>query len=91
VSTKKFAIKTTINAVALIVLTILMCVVFANTVITNDIALGQMNNSNEAYLLMAYYNHVRTTMSIVYSCLSAFIVGSVIYDIYKFTKNKGEI
>lgn len=90
-STKKFAIRMIINIVALIILTVIMCFVFANTVITNDIALGQMNNSNEAYLLMTYYNQVRTTMSIIYSCMSALIVGSIIYDIYKFTKNKGEI
>lgn len=89
-SNKSFAIKMIINVVTLVILTVIMILVFQNTVITNDIALGQMSNSDEAYLLMEHYNRVRTSVSVGYSCISALIVGTTIYDIYKFMKNKGE-
>lgn len=89
-SNKKFAIKITINVITLIILTVIMLLVFENTVVTNDIALGQMNNSDEAYLLMEYYNRVRTIVSTAYGCISGIIVGATIYYIYNFIKNKGE-
>lgn len=90
-SANKFAIRMIIKAVIIVAIAIIMCLVFQNTIITNDIALGQMSNSDEAYLLMEYYNKVRTTTSIACSSISTIIVGSIIYDIYKFTKDKGEI
>ena len=89
-SYKRFAIKMIINAIALIVLSSIMLFVFENTIVSNNIALGQMNNSDEAYLLMEYYNNIRGVASIVYSLISAIIVGSTAYDIYQFTHNKGE-
>jgi hypothetical protein len=49
-----------------------------------------MSNSDEAYLLMEYYNNIRGVSSIAYSLMSAVIVGSTAYDIYKFTHNEGE-
>lgn len=89
-SNKKFIIKIVINAVALIVFTLITFLIFENTVITNDIALGQMNNSNEAYILMEYYNRIRTIASSVYGGICAYIAGITIYDIYNFVNNKGE-
>ena len=49
-----------------------------------------MSNSDEAYLLMEYYNRIKTIVSVIYSCISALIVGTAIYDIYNFIKKKGE-
>lgn len=89
-SNKRFVIKMIINAVALMISTLIMFLIFENTVITNDIALGQMNNSNEAYLLMEYYNRIRTIASSVYGGICAYIAGITIYDIYNFVNNKGE-
>ena len=95
-SNRKFVIRMIISAVVLLVCTVVMLLVFENTVITNDIALGQMSNSNEAYLLMEYYNRIRIVASIVYSCVSALIIGIATYNICKFiktkiqTKNEGE-
>ena len=90
-STNKFATNMIVKAIALVVIIIIMCFVFQNTIITNDIALGQMNNSDEAYMLMEYYNQVRSTTSIAGGGISAIIVGSILYDIYKYTKNEGEM
>ena len=89
-SNKKIAIKITINILFLVILTAIKFFVYENTIITNDIALGQMNNSDEVYLLMEYYNRVRATISTGYNFISALIIGTTIYDIYKFMNNKGE-
>ena len=89
-SHKRFAIKMITKAIALIVLSSMMLFIFENTIISNNIALGQMSNSDEAYLLMEYYNNIRGASSIAYSLMSAVIVGSIAYDIYKFTHNEGE-
>lgn len=61
-------------------------------IITNNIALGQMENSNELYLLMEIYNRVKPFVSIIYGCITTGFVGTTIYDTYKFIQkeNKGE-
>ena len=89
-SSKKLKIKIIVNVITILILTLVLRLVLENTVITNDIALGQMTNSDEAYLLMEYYNKVRTTVSMAYGCMSAIIVGTTVCDIYKFKNNKGE-
>lgn len=89
-NTKKFAVRMIVNVVTLVILTILVLLIFENTIITNDIALGQMSNGDKAYLLMEYYNKIRIITSSVYGCISTLIIGIIVYDIYKFTENKGE-
>lgn len=87
---KRFIIKMVIRAIAFIILTLIVSLLFENAIITNDVALGQMSNSDEAYLLMEYYKRIKTIVSVIYGCISAFIVGTTVYDIYKFIKKKGE-
>ena len=89
-SEKRFALRIIANALILIGITILTACIFNNTIITNDIALGQMANSDEAYLLMEQYNSIRNITIVSYGWLVAIIVGTTIYDIKKFTTNKGE-
>lgn len=79
-----------VKVVVFIILTLTVSLLFENAIITNNIALGQMSNSDEAYLLMEYYNRIKTIVSVIYSCISALIVGTAIYDIYNFIKKKGE-
>ena len=87
---KSFIIKMLIYAAVLITITVIMFLVFEDTIITNDIALGQMSNSDEMYLLMEYYRRVRIGVSTTYGCISTFIIGAIIYNIYNFIRKKGE-
>jgi hypothetical protein len=62
-------------------------------IITNELALTQMENSNELYMLMESYNKLRPILSIVYGLIASVFVGTTIYDIWQFIKtktNKGE-
>lgn len=92
-STKTFIIKTTIKILIYAIISTIALSLLSTPIITNELALGQMENSNELYLLMETYNKVRPFISIIYGCITALFVGTTIRDIYKFIKtkkNKGE-
>jgi hypothetical protein len=92
-STKKFIIKTTIKVVSYAIFSTIALSLLTNPIITNELALGQMQNSNELYLLMETYNKVRPFISIIYGLITAAFACTTISDTYKFIKtktNKGE-
>jgi hypothetical protein len=92
-TTKKFIIRTFIKIIIYAIISTIALSLLTNPIINNELALGQMENSNELYLLMDTYNRVRPFISIIYNLLTVFFAGTVIYDIYKFIKtktNKGE-
>ncbi len=92
-STKKFIIKTAIKILIYAIISTIALSILTNPIITNELALGQMENSNELYLLMAIYNKVKPFISIIYGLITVLFAGTAIYDTYKFIKtktNKGE-
>lgn len=92
-NTKKFIIKTATKIVIYAIISTIALSLLTNPIITNELALGQMENSNELYLLMETYNKVRPFISIIYGLITALFVATTISDTYKFIKtktNKGE-
>lgn len=92
-STKKFIIKTTIKVLIYAIISTIALSLLTNPIINNELALGQMQNSNELYLLMETYNKVRPFISIIYGLVTILFASTTVYDIYKFIetkKNKGE-
>ena len=92
-STKKFIIKTTIKVLIYAIISTIALSLLTNPIITNELAMGQMENSNELYLLMETYNKVKPFISIIYGLITALFAGTTICDTYKFIKtkiNKGE-
>ena len=92
-TTKKFIIKTTIKILIYAIISTIVVSLLTNPIITNELAIGQMENSNELYLLMETYNKVKHFVSIIYWLIAVLFAGTTIYDIYKFIntkKNKGE-
>lgn len=92
-TTKKFIIKTVIKIIAYAIISTIALSLLTSPVITNELALTQMENSNELYILMESYNKLRPILSIIYGLITCYFVGATIYDIYKFIKtrtNKGE-
>ncbi len=87
---KMIIIKIIMSAIFIMILTFAMNFIFDNPIISNYIAMGQMSNSDEAFLLMEYYNRAKTIVPIVYGCIVALIVGTTGYNIYNIIKNKGE-
>lgn len=92
-STKKFIIKTVIKVLIYAIISTIVLSLLNNPIISNNIALGQMQNDDALFVLMETYNKVSPFISIIYSCITALFVGTTVYDIYKFIKtkqNKGE-
>lgn len=92
-STRKYVFKLIVK---LFIFTIISVITFnyllTSPIISNELALGQMTNSNEMYVLAQAYDKAESIILIIYSCITAFLTGTTIYDTYKFisTKNKGE-
>ncbi len=87
-STKRFIIKTTAKAIIFAIISIIVMTFLESPIISNQIALGQMENSNELFMLMETYNKIRPIISVTYSCIVIWFIGTVGYDIYKFIKTK---
>lgn len=87
-TTKKFIIRTTIKVLVFAIISTIAMTLITNPIITNELALGQMENSNELYLLMETYNKTKHFVSIIYGLITALFAGTTIYDTYKFIKNK---
>lgn len=54
--------------------------------ITNELALGQMQNSNEMLIIMNTYNKIKPILDTLYSCVILWFVYTLGRDTYKFAK-----
>lgn len=59
-------------------------------VVSNEIALGQMQNSDEAFIIMSTYNKMRPIISAAFAGIIAWFTCTIVRDIYKFFKNQKE-
>ena len=90
-SPTKFTVKIIVKIVIVAIVSMIICTL-NSPIITNELALTQMENSNKLYLIVEAYNRVQHIISVIYGCITTLLVGSTICDIYKFisTQNKGE-
>ena len=92
-STKRFIYRIVLKFIIFAIFSVIVSTLLYGPIITNELALTQMENSNELYMLMETYNRLRPIFSIVYGLITGIFVGTTIYDISKFIKtktNKGE-
>ena len=87
-NTKRFITKIIIKIILYTILTIIMHSLLNSAVITNEIALGQMQHSDEAYVIMSMYENIKHITYLVYNCITVGFAGTIIYDIYKFIQTK---
>lgn len=58
-----------------------------SVVITNQIALGQMENNNGMFILMEMYNNfIKPTLLVVTYVVTTIVCVTIAFDIYKFIK-----
>lgn len=62
----------------------------ASPIVSNNLALTQMQNSNEMYMLMNTYNKIRPIVNLVYVFIVGWFAGTAARDIYKFVKTVSE-
>ena len=81
---KKITAKVIIFAIVMFLIATVMQ--YISPIISNDIAMGQMENSDEAFVTMGLYNRLQNVASALYSIGIAFLVCALGYDTYKFAK-----
>ena len=59
-------------------------------VISNEMALTQMQNSNEMYILMNTHNKVRPIINLAYVFIVSYFLGTIARDVHKFVKTVSE-
>ncbi len=82
-------------ATKIITFTFLMIVVAAITqsidpIVSNEMALTQMQNSNELFVFMSTYNKVKAIINVVFTIIIIWFTGTIARDTYKFFKNQKE-
>ena len=86
--TKYFLMRIVTKVICFLAISIIAFTVLKSPVITNEIALGQMTNSNDLFLAHDLYNKLSPVIAAVYSFITLCFVGSTGFDIYKFFKER---
>jgi hypothetical protein len=91
-STSKFIKKT---AVKIIIFALLVFIVTAvansiDPIVSNQIAIGQMEHDDFAYILMETYNRFKPIGGAFVFVVTLLFTGRIASDAYKFYKNKKE-
>ncbi len=84
---KKFIIKTAAKVILFACVMIAAMAITQSPIITNEVALGQMHNSNEVHILMSIWPKLRQIISILCAGITILFAGNIVCDTYKFVKN----
>jgi hypothetical protein len=87
---RKFFFKIGIKCLVFTILSAITLVLIQTPVITNKIAMGQMENSDELYVLMETYYKMVSIIQVVYGLIAFAFVAWIAYDIYIYIKNLKE-
>ena len=90
-TTERF-VKKTIVRIAIVIIISIFAFNFMNTadaIISNHLALGQMENSDGMFVLMEMYEKViQPIMLYIVTFAIGYNIGTITYDTYKFIKTK---
>lgn len=84
---KRFVAKIMRRVILLVALLIIVLAMIESPIITNEIALGQMQNSSGAFMLMGVYSPLRKLIKAVLWLLVAMQAITIGRDIYDFIKS----
>lgn len=82
--------RTILKTVVLIIVLVILQAVTYHPVLNNELAMTQMENSNELFIVWDSYNRVRNVLPFVYTVIGLSYVGWIGADVYRFMKNKKE-
>lgn len=82
---KRMITKIVLFIVMMIIISALMHPV--GVVISNELALTQMQNDDLMFVAMNTYDQAKHVIGIVYSCVILWFVYTLVRDTYKFVKN----
>ena len=90
-TTEKFVKKTIVKMIVIVLISVFAFSFMnaSNAIISNYVALGQMENSDGMFIFMEMYkNAIQPTMLGIVAVVIGYNVGVIIYDTYKFIKTK---
>lgn len=81
------------KTIIFVVLVLLVTVVgrAISPVISNDLALTQMQNSDEMFVLMNSYERIKSIVKILYCVITGWFAGTILSDIRYFTETMKNI
>lgn len=86
-STKKFAIKILSRVVKFAALMIITLAIIENPILRNEVALGQMENSAAAFMLLGMYFSFQNIAKFVTGLIVLWFIWDIAREIYKFIKS----
>ena len=87
-TTKSFIIRILVHIILFAVISAVAMTVIESPLIENDIALGQMDNSDSSFMLYELYQKLVNIAEIVYVVICAIFALSIICHVEKFIRQK---
>lgn len=87
---KKLIIKSTAKVIIIATIMIILSSLAQSPVITNEIALGQMRNTTEGFVVWEIFNKVKPIINLVLCGIGVWLTAGVAVDIHKFIKTQNE-
>lgn len=85
---KRFLIKATIKIIIAVSLLVIAFAVIQSPVLSNEVAMGQMESSDGLYIAWSSYSPIVSLIQSILCGISGYVLGRSILDIYKFLKTK---
>lgn len=85
---RKLIVKTAIRLILITLLVTVLSALAQSPFIDIELALGQMENSNEAFILMDTYGKVKPIIQWILAIIATYLVTGVGLDIYKYAKTQ---
>lgn len=89
-SLKKFIVTIAIKVFAFGIISAIALTLFQTPLITNELALGQMENSDSLFMLMDGYYKIRPWITGIYSFITVLFIGHIGISIFNFIKKLKE-
>lgn len=86
-STKKFIIKILSRVVKFAALMIITLAIIENPILRNEVALGQMENSTSAFMLLGMYFSFQNIAKFVMGLIVLWFIWDIAREIYKLIKS----
>lgn len=78
------------KVIALVIISVIFGVLIQSPILTNSIAMGQMDNTNESYMIWQTYTHMTPIIDGCYGLIVLAVVIGIIRDVYRIIKIKKE-
>ena len=86
---KRFLKKTVVKIIVFAFIMVIVSAIFQAMapVVTNEMAMTQMENSNEMFIMMETYNKLKPLVNTAYSLIVFVFICTIIKESYKFIRN----